>query len=51
MDSQNMITKKEYKFLEILLFPFRCALMHAITLLIFTILNGVIPIMQVIVIQ
>lgn len=49
MDSQNMIMKREYRFLDILYFPFRCASVHAITLLIFTILNGVTPIMQVIV--
>lgn len=49
MDNQNMIKKKEYKFLEILFFPFHYALVHAISLLMYTALNGFTPIMQIIV--
>ena len=49
MDSQKTVKKSEYNFLEILLFPFRCAFVPAIALLIYTVLNGLTPIMQVIV--
>lgn len=49
MDSQKTVKKSEYNFLEILLIPFRCAFVPAIALLIYTVLNGLTPIMQVIV--